>query len=242
MAKELPYFQFEPAEYLTKDISFCSISAQGLFINICSYYWQRNCQLTEKQLLKRLNHEEELKELIDEEIIVSIDGNIIISFLDKQKEKAIENSRKNTVNGKKGGRPKTQKKPKENPKETQTKGIREDKIKEEEIIQNNSVSKFTPDKFLKWFNEARSKNLEKPSNINYLSEFSKLHLEILANKYKGDDFSKAFHNICNDKWANESNNIMPKHFLNPEQFTKYLDMDVKPLITKKQKINRGWAI
>ena len=24
MAKELPYFQFEPAEYLTKDISFCS--------------------------------------------------------------------------------------------------------------------------------------------------------------------------------------------------------------------------
>ena len=28
MAKELPYFKFEPAEYLTKDISFCSLSAQ----------------------------------------------------------------------------------------------------------------------------------------------------------------------------------------------------------------------
>ena len=37
MAKELPYFQFEPAEYLTKDISFCSLSAQGLFINICCF-------------------------------------------------------------------------------------------------------------------------------------------------------------------------------------------------------------
>jgi hypothetical protein len=42
MAKELPYFKFEPAEYLTKDV-FCSLAAQGLFINLCSYYWQRSC-------------------------------------------------------------------------------------------------------------------------------------------------------------------------------------------------------
>jgi hypothetical protein len=41
MAKELPYFKFEPAEYLTKDVS-CSLAAQGLFINLCSYYWQRS--------------------------------------------------------------------------------------------------------------------------------------------------------------------------------------------------------
>jgi hypothetical protein len=34
MAKELPYFKFEPAEYLTKDV-FCSLAAQGLFINLC---------------------------------------------------------------------------------------------------------------------------------------------------------------------------------------------------------------
>ena len=56
MAKELPYFQFEPAEYLTKDISFCSLSAQGLFINICSFYWQRQCKLTKEQFLKELEN------------------------------------------------------------------------------------------------------------------------------------------------------------------------------------------
>ena len=112
MAKELPYFQFEPAEYLTKDVSFCSLSAQGLFINICSYYWQRNCNLTEKQLLKRLDFVNELNELIDEDIIEINDGFIIIEFLDNQRDKAIQNSKKNTENGKKGGRPKTQNKPK----------------------------------------------------------------------------------------------------------------------------------
>lgn len=82
MAKELPYFKFEPAEYLTKDISFCSLEAQGLFINICSYYWQRECQLTKKQIIKRFNYPEILKELIDEKIIkCDEDENITISFL-----------------------------------------------------------------------------------------------------------------------------------------------------------------
>ena len=139
MAKELPYFQFEPAEYLTKDISFCSLSAQGLFINICSYYWQRNCKLTESQLLRRLDYKEELKELLDEEIIFSNDGNITISFLDDQKVNATKTSTKNSNNGKKGGRPKTQTKAKLNPNKSQTKGIREDKIKEYEKIENKKI-------------------------------------------------------------------------------------------------------
>lgn len=43
MAKELPYFQFEPAQYLTGTVQLCSLPAQGLFINIQSIYWQREC-------------------------------------------------------------------------------------------------------------------------------------------------------------------------------------------------------
>jgi len=101
---------------------------------------------------------------------------------------------------------------------------------------------FTPEQFLEWFNDSRTKLLEKPSNSNYLSSIDKTHLEILTKKYKGKDFGKAFHNLCNDKWANESNQIIPKHFLKPENFDKYLQIEKKPLITKKQKINRGWTI
>ena len=134
MAKELPYFKFEPAEYLTKDISFCSLSAQGLFINICSYYWQRNCKLTKEQLLKRLNHETELNELISEGVIDLIENNIFIKFLDNQLNEVEIKSKTNSINGGKGGRPKknpieSETKPKQNPNESQTKAIREDKIK-----------------------------------------------------------------------------------------------------------------
>jgi hypothetical protein len=145
MAKELPYFKFEPAEYLTKDISFCSLSAQGLFINICSYYWQRNCELTKNQLLKRLNHETELNELIKEGVIDSVENKISIKFLDNQLNDVENKSKTNSSNGSKGGRPKkkptkSELKPNQKPNESQTisesKGIREDKIREDEIKEN----------------------------------------------------------------------------------------------------------
>ena len=138
MAKELPYFQFEPAEYISGNISFCSISAQGLFINICSYYWQRNCLLTKEQVLRRLNLVDEFDELLQEKVIyLDVDNYIKIKFLDDQKSEIIEKSNKNKVNGSKGGRPKkTQTKANANPIETQTKGIREDDIKKEDIKVN----------------------------------------------------------------------------------------------------------
>jgi hypothetical protein len=141
MAKELPYFKFEPAEYLTKDISFCSISAQGLFINICCYYWQRQCSLTLEQISRRFNYPNELKELIDEGIIDVSNNTIKIKFLDNQLDDVIKLSNKNSNNGSKGGRPKknlneSQIKPNLNPTESQTKAIREDNIIENKIIKN----------------------------------------------------------------------------------------------------------
>lgn len=138
MAKELPYFQFEPAEYLTKDISFCSLAAQGLFINICSYYWQRSCQLTKQQLLRRLNHESELNELITEGVIDLIENDIKIKFLDEQLEKATSRSKTNAINGSKGGRPKkkSEKKPNGKQTESKSKGIREDKIRRDKRIED----------------------------------------------------------------------------------------------------------
>lgn len=148
MAKELPYFQFEPAEYLTKDISFCSLAAQGLFINICSLYWQRSCALNKTQILRRFSYENEFNELLSEGVI-DLDGeDINIKFLDIQMSKVLETSKINSANGAKGGRPKkpikTETKPNVNPNvnpnESETKGIREDKIRKEDI----KVDDYTP--------------------------------------------------------------------------------------------------
>jgi len=139
MAKELPYFQFEPAEYLTKDISFCTLSAQGLFINLCAYYWQRECRITKEQFLRRINNPKEFQELVDEGVIDLDENDIIIKFLDQQYLNATKQSKTNSINGSKGGRPKKEN-PNESeikatlkPNESQTKGIREEKRREDKI-------------------------------------------------------------------------------------------------------------
>ena len=99
MSKELPYFQFEPAEYLTKDISFCSLPAQGMFINICSYYWQRGCEMTKQQILRRLNHEDYFNELVEEGIIYLDGDHITISFLKEQYDSLQDKKNDSSVKG-----------------------------------------------------------------------------------------------------------------------------------------------
>src|SRR5690606_34321476 len=149
MSKRLPYFQFEPAEWLAGDIMFCSLSARGLFTDIMALYWQKECELTLDQVKRRFNCESEIKELISEKIIKVENNSITIEFLDIQLVKAIGRSKTNSSNGSKGGRPKKKKEPKENPNESENKPnafnsvienesekkpIREDKIREDNII------------------------------------------------------------------------------------------------------------
>lgn len=201
MAKELPYFKFEPAEYLTKDISFCSLSAQGLFINICSYYWQRDCKLTKDQLLRRLNYESELNELIEEGVVDLHENNIFIKFLDKQLTEVELKSKINSFNGGKGGRPKknpieSETKANQNPNETQTisetKGIREDKIRldkirEDKIIENiPEIKNFGDGNLSINYIHAKILKSESPSWIESVSMQQKIPIENIKNKI--DDF------------------------------------------------------
>lgn len=185
MAKELPYFQFEPAEYLTKDISFCSLSAQGLFINICSFYWQRQCKLTKEQFLRRFNYPKEFDELLNEGIIDVLDNYIIIKFLDLQYNNATKKSQINSQNGSKGGRPKKQNeteiKPNKNQNETESKGIREDNIKEDEI-KKDKIKRFTP-----------------PSQIEVIDYFNQ-------NGYSEESAIKAFKYYETGQWKDGKGN------------------------------------
>ena len=102
MSKKLPYFQFEPAEYLTGNIQFCSLSAQGLFVNIKSIYWQRDCDLTKEHLDRIFNYPKLIEELIQENII-KINGEfVIIGFLDIQYEEITNRKKRLSIAGKKG--------------------------------------------------------------------------------------------------------------------------------------------
>lgn len=105
MAKGLPYFKFTPTEWLTGDICFEDFEVQGLFINICALYWQRDGILSVDDINRRYKKPTALDLLFDRFISVN-DGFITIEFLKEQLEERGHISMVNSANGKLGGRPK----------------------------------------------------------------------------------------------------------------------------------------
>jgi hypothetical protein len=101
MAKNFPFFKFIVSEWMTGDIVFEPFNVQGLFINICALYWQRDGSLTIEDIKKRYKNPPELTEL-SERFIVVTDGFISIKFLDEQLIDAGHISKVNSLNGKKG--------------------------------------------------------------------------------------------------------------------------------------------
>lgn len=109
MAKDLPYFKFYPSEWISGDITIEDLRTQGLFINICCYYWSQECQVSFEKLQKRFKkNKKQIENLISSEIIYR-DGEenktIKIKFLDKQWSEREAVKLKNKANGIKGGRP-----------------------------------------------------------------------------------------------------------------------------------------
>jgi hypothetical protein len=145
MAKGLPYFKFTPTEWLTGDICYEDFEVQGLFINICALYWQRDGKLSVEDINRRYKKPTAFDLLIGRFISV-IDGLITIDFLDEQLHERGHQSVVNSANGKLGGRPKTKgKKPNANRNESEEKAKKrqqeEEEEKEKELNKNNIESR-----------------------------------------------------------------------------------------------------
>lgn len=85
MAKSLPYFKFFCSEWSDGDITLEDYQTQGLFINICAYYWSNECVVELSKLKKKFRgYESLIDEIIDSNLIKLQDGFISISFLNEQ--------------------------------------------------------------------------------------------------------------------------------------------------------------
>lgn len=83
----LPYFKFVISKWTTGNIQQCSLSAQGLFVNLCVLYWgQRGDMLLSKMQKRFQRKQKQFDELISEGVIKLIGDEIEISFLDDQLE------------------------------------------------------------------------------------------------------------------------------------------------------------
>lgn len=105
MSKELPYFQFEPAAYLSGDITICSHEAQGVYINLCCLYWQNDCKLGLSKALRRFK-QGFIDELVEESVVKVVKDQLVINFLDEQRSALLERRERLSAAGRKGGQAK----------------------------------------------------------------------------------------------------------------------------------------
>ena len=133
MAKELPYFKFEPNEWQSGMIQLCSLQSKGLFLELCCLYWSRLGELPYALALQKLcmGNTDLLQELEKNGIYDIEDEKIIIKFLDEQlnefkktskKRSEAANKRWNNANAMQV--------------HSKSNAIREDKIKEDKIKEN----------------------------------------------------------------------------------------------------------
>ncbi len=138
MATGLPYFKFTPTEWLTGDIVYEEYDVQGLFINICAIYWQRNGRISLEDIEKRYKKATALGSLIGRFISVK-EGFIAIDFLDEQLTERGHISIQNSKNGSLGGRPKQSETLKKKPNANRTQS--EPKAKESQEEEEKEVNK-----------------------------------------------------------------------------------------------------
>ena len=103
MAKDLPYFKFFCSEWSDGDITLEDLHVQGLFINVCAYYWSNECDLSVIKLKKKFRNapDDAINILFSEGIIKDKDGSVFISFLDEQYNEREKQSLTNSNNAKK---------------------------------------------------------------------------------------------------------------------------------------------
>jgi uncharacterized protein YdaU (DUF1376 family) len=159
MAKDLPYFKFFCSEWNDGDITLETYEHQGLFINICSYYWSNECNVPYDKLLKRFRGcDDLLNDLSAAGLFKIVEGRFLsISFLDEQREERELTSKKNSDAGKLSAKKRALKKLEVqkanelstetqralNLRSTKTQPLREEEIRREEI-RKETVIEFYP--------------------------------------------------------------------------------------------------
>ena len=157
MAKDLPYFKFFSSEWNDGDITLEDYHTQGVFINVCSYYWSRECNLETFKLYKRFRGCEDTLDLLYSSSLISEEkGFAKIKFLDRQWEEREAKKATMKANGLKGGRPKKNQKVSEE----ETKSFSEKNQTITNIEKKREEKKREDNNSLSWLDTAKGEYLD----------------------------------------------------------------------------------
>ena len=203
MAKELPYFKFEPNEWENGNIQILDRETKGLFIDLCSMYWSRLGNLPFKLAIQKLcgGNATALDSLCEEKIIEVIDGDIYIKFLSIQLNEFGDVSKQNSENAKLGWekRRKNNLKPNIEPiiSEVNATALRtqseSDAIREDKSIENKIKETINYDRIFNSFKSITNKN------IKIFGDKEKAQLRArLKDGFTYEDIELAIKNCYND--------------------------------------------
>ena len=209
MAKELPYFKFEPNQWENGNIQMLSRGDKGLFIDLCSMYWSRLGDVPKKLAIQKLcaGNATALNSLIEENIIEILEDNIFIKFLSEQLNEFEDTSKQNSKNAKEGWEKRRKQKVESERNATalnsqcEKDAIREDKIRENKIKEDNKeiLNPINWDILLSYFNKAtKKKSRSIPEKVK------KAFLARLKEGYTKEDISLAIRNCYNDSYHIET--------------------------------------
>lgn len=141
MAKELPYFKFEPNEWDNGYIQICTHEEKGVFIDLCSMYWSRLGNVPFKLAVHKIcgGNASALQSLYDNKIFDVIDENIYIKFLSEQLSEFENLSERNRKIAKEGWEKRRNSKDSSESNasalrtQSESNAIREEEIREDEI-------------------------------------------------------------------------------------------------------------
>lgn len=205
MAKELPYFRFTASEWQNGDISLEDYSLKGFFIDLCSYYWIKDCSVTIAMLEKRFRGDNEyFKDLINLGIIKNEkeNGFISISFLDEQFDMLSEQRKRRQEAGSKGGKQKSSNAKAELKQNSsyKDKDKYKDKYKDKPKTFSDEIRNFTGTLSSFFPDNIRNKLTEK-EKLSLIDTIDKLKR---IDKYTEDQILKAVKNGRNDEfWSKQ---------------------------------------
>jgi len=205
MAKELPFFKFEPNQWENGNIQMCSRENKGLFIDICSMYWSRLGDLPLKLAIQKLcvGNATAFDSLIQDKIFSIKDGFICIDFLNEQLSEFENTSEQNSKNALLGWEKRRLSKTSSENNATasipqcENNAIREEEIREEKKINTSLVDW---EKLVIKFNEITGK---KTRIVN--DKTRKQILARLKEGYSKLDLQEAIENCFKDKYHIETN-------------------------------------
>lgn len=141
MAKELPYFKFEPNEWQNGNIQMCSSVEKALFIDLCCLYWSRLGDVPLKLAIQKVcgGNATAINSLCKEGVLTIKDDQVSIKFLDDQLQEFSDLSSRNKRNAQIGwdkrrsAKGLSQSNATASVSQSQNDAIREEKIREDKI-------------------------------------------------------------------------------------------------------------